>query len=63
MWWTRVLACLVAFVVVFRLSLRHRGSKGSSRHLDQSSGYSRNSPADHSYPTGVGDAGGGSGGN
>ena len=63
MWWTWVLVFLVAFVVVVLMSVRHRGSRGSSRHLDQSSGYSRNSPADHSYPTGVGDAGGGSGGN
>jgi len=58
MWWMWVLAFLVVFVVVALMSLRHRGSHGSGRHLDQPSGYSRNDPVDHSYPTGVGDAGG-----
>ena len=53
-----MLAFLVVFVVVALMSLRHRGSHGSGRHLDQPSGYSRNDPVDHSYPTGVGDAGG-----
>ena len=62
MWWMWIVGFIVAFAVVTVLAARRRGSAGVGGPGDLPSRYRRDGTLDNSYPTGVGDAGGGGGG-